>query len=512
MDPRLSAQDILRCKLCDTPIPLMYCAFCQVSLCKPCVGEHLSDLSTEHKVVPFKQRGFTPILTKCRDHKLKHCELHCENCHIPVCLLCISSDKHQGHRISNTLQNFAFKKETLQKDLTLLVEVISPKYENLASEIKMQKGIVEEKYNDLTLSVVKHGEDWHRHVDIAVSKRKSEIEENKTKHLSALSKHEVETNQMWSYVKKSITEIKTILNSDDISLVSEYKRESEALKKVPPNLKIMGPQFASGEIDDEKLLQLFGNFSPITIAFEDEEDLTLTTAEGTSLILDVTKEKPTSPQSLKPLICGLDSGEITDTINTGYQNLRSVSCLNDEEIWTCGTDNIISLFNFQSPLLKKVKTISGGEPWDITVTKNGELIYTDDDAGTVNVVKDKGAKELIKMRGWKPYNVCCTMNGDLLVIALSKDWKRTKIIRYSGTTEKQTVELDDSRKPLFKVGKFYRYILENRNKDICVADCGAGSVFVVNFAGKVRFRYSCHSSITKKEAFTPRGITTDSQK
>ncbi|XP_062603324.1 uncharacterized protein LOC134265103, partial [Saccostrea cucullata] len=161
-------------------------------------------------------------------------------------------------------------------------------------------------------------------------------------------------------------------------------------------------------------------------------------------------------------------------------------------------------------LLKKVKTISGGEPWDIAVTKNGELVYTDDDAGTVNLVKDKEAKELIKLKRWKPYNVYCTMNGDLLVIILSNDWKRTKIIRYFGTTEKQTIELDDSRKHLFKPGKFYRYITENRNRDICVADCGAGSVVVVNHAGKFRFRYSGHSPSTKKEAFAPRGITTDS--
>ncbi|XP_062596041.1 E3 ubiquitin-protein ligase TRIM36-like, partial [Saccostrea cucullata] len=189
MDPRLSAQDILRCTLCDTPIPLMYCVFCQVNLCKLCVGEHLSDLSTEHKVVPFNRRGFIPKLPICRDHEMKHCELYCENCDIPVCLLCVSSDKHQGHKISNTLENFSSRKELLKKDLKLLEEVISPKYEKLVSELEIQEGVIEENYNELTLAVVKHGEDWRRHVDIAVNNRKSEIEENKTKHIFALNKH-----------------------------------------------------------------------------------------------------------------------------------------------------------------------------------------------------------------------------------------------------------------------------------------------------------------------------------
>ena len=81
-------------------------------------------------------------------------------------------------------------------------------------------------------------------------------------------------------------------------------------------------------------------------------------------------------------------------------------------------------------------------------------------------------------------------------------------MHFSGIEEKQCIQWDDEGQPLFSSAC---YICENRNLDVCVADHIAGAVIITSAAGKLRFRYS-GPSFSIDRAFTPRDITTDSQK
>lgn len=110
MGTGFSAQDIIRCQLCATPAPKLYCDLCHVYLCAVCAGKHLLDESKKHKIVSIKNRGSNPTCPKCLTHTSKLCKLRCEKCEIPICDLCVSSKTHRTHDVVELFAFFKSKK------------------------------------------------------------------------------------------------------------------------------------------------------------------------------------------------------------------------------------------------------------------------------------------------------------------------------------------------------------------------------------------------------------------
>ncbi|XP_056007752.1 E3 ubiquitin-protein ligase TRIM71-like [Ostrea edulis] len=495
MHPRRSAQEVLLCDLCEA-VPLQsHCELCNINLCKACVGEHLSDTSKDHKVVPFLRRKATPNYPKCPKHADKHCELHCEECNIPVCSTCISSGKHKGHDMSDILKKLSANTESLQKDLKELETRIYPQYEIMVSNVETEKAELERNYGKLTTDADEQGEILHREITAIVNQRKSAITEMKTKHLDALKKNTDEITQKMAELKQIMSDLKSMLKSNDISLTSTYKSRNSEFRTLPPKVRVTLPSFSPQKINKDQLNEMFGSLSPLSINTEHGD--TMKSAEAVS-----------SPP-VKPL---LDEPRVTATIDTGYNRLFSVSCLSEDQVWTHGENNTMKLLNLQSKLLTSIQTKSGRLPHDIAVTRDGDLVYTDEYKHTINLIKNKQIQTVITLQGWIPLRVCCTAGNDLLVTMISDDLKQSKVVRYSGSTEKQSIQFDDQGRPLYSSGGLYnyKYLSENKNLDICVADRSASAVVVVNQSGKLRFRYTGHPSNTK-QSFTPVGITTDSQ-
>ena len=242
---------------------------------------------------------------------------------------------------------------------------------------------------------------------------------------------------------------------------------------MPAQIDVTLPTFTPQAINRDFLYQQFGFLSELVIAF--------------------------------PL---LEKPEVLTDIKTEHKSLRSVSCLSDREMWTCREDKYMRLYNLQGKLLDSIETESGKTPKDIAVTKDGGLVYADYDDGSIYLVSDKIKRPLIKLEGWRPLCLCSSSSGDLLITMSSNDKEQTKITRYSGSIVKQSIQSDDRIQPLYSSDGM-KYISENRNLDICLADSSACAVVVVSEAGKLRFRYTGSYS-TPSKSINLRGITTDS--
>ncbi|XP_065926359.1 E3 ubiquitin-protein ligase TRIM71-like isoform X1 [Magallana gigas] len=493
MDPWNSAQDVVRCTLCQDSVAPMYCEVCHIHLCKDCVEKHFFDSSKVHNVVPLKQYLTTLNYPKCRKHPTKQCELHCEQCDIPICAQCISSKKHIGHTQVDILKTFESKTEKLQKDLQELEKFLYPKYKEIASNIPVQKADLSKNSRKLTTAIDKQGEVWHREIDTIITNLKSKVEEMESKHLPILNEQENEITHTISEITQTIAELKKLLNSKDVCLVSEYKSKNAEFRRLPPKLTVSLPNFRPQEIHTDQLIKQFSSLSALSFTTE-EQDYSM---------------PPQGAESSPPDQSLMDEPRVITAIDTGYKYPYGVTCLNDTEVWTFGGDNMMKLFNLQGELVESIQTKSGNTPQGIAVTRSGDLVYTDYGERTVNIVKNTQIQTVIRLQGWRPRGVCSTSSGDFLVAMDRVDDKQSKVVCYSGSTEKQSIQYDDKGQPLYSSGDT-KYISENRNLDICVSDYKARAVVVVNQAGKLRF--TCTGPLsTTKGSFDPRGITTDSQ-
>nr|XP_022287130.1 uncharacterized protein LOC111099914 [Crassostrea virginica] len=492
IDPQYSAQDVARCDLCKIATVQTYCDFCHINLCKTCIGEHISDEYDKHKIVPFHQRRSTLIYPKCETHPNKAYEFQCRDCNVFLCSHCLASEQHnKEHTLSNLEEVFNKKKDHIKRDKEEINTQIWPAYEDIKTELENQIENLDADYKKLTTKMANHREELHKEIDNAMNLWEKEIDENKTKHHAILKKQLEEIKQMQYLMQERLHTLNEMEDSNEVSPTIHYSSKNQEFSKLPPKVHVSMPKFISNPKEKEELCRLIGKLTPLSTTLEERV---------------FTAKKPNT--SVREL---LDEPEVLNTIKTGYENLRSVACLNEEEIWTSGTTVDIKCYNTQGVLHKTIKTKSGIGPNGIAVYSDGALMYSDGRTRTVYEVKNDQTEEIIRLQGWIPTNLCVTSSGDLLVTMLSDDNTQFKVVRYSGSTVKQTIQFDDDGQPLYSGNNKIKNITENKNLDICVADSEADAVVVVNQAGKLRFRYTGPPSSTKKKPFGPWGITTDSQ-
>ena len=233
---------------------------CHTYLCKVCVGEHILNESTEHKVVSIKQYLLIcQKYPKCSRHSTNTCQLYCEDCIIPACVECFPSIEHQGHKFANLLKYVEAQKQVSQKDLQELESILT-KHNEFASVIRNQKSNLDNTFEELKTSIDEHGEKLHKQVSDVVEKFKSDIIKTHENKSEALKNAEEKNDQAISCIEKCIFNPKEFQASADLGLAFEYKSRNVEFMNKPLKHNATLPKFVPNVIEKEKLSEQFGSF------------------------------------------------------------------------------------------------------------------------------------------------------------------------------------------------------------------------------------------------------------
>lgn len=107
-----------------------------------------------------------------------------------------------------------------------------------------------------------------REIDNAIKKLKTDVDETESKALVVLDKKEDEIKCSLFEIKQIITNVKKVLNSNDVSLVTSYKSSIAQLRRLPPKLTVSLPSLMPQKINKQQIYQQFGSLSAVSITPE----------------------------------------------------------------------------------------------------------------------------------------------------------------------------------------------------------------------------------------------------
>ena len=471
-------QDIILCQLCSNPVE-HHCNICHVELCFLCVSKHLTDKSKRHEVVEFINRKEGPVLPECKYHDKTHCEMYCNDCHEPTCVLCVTTT-HKKHDITDIKSIVENLKRRIAADVEELENTIFPKYkkigiDNSSTEFDKVMNAIQDQEDNICKAVKEIG----TRLKAEVAKQKKEFEQKIKKVCFSITKEEKQ-------LKTIIENNKGILESKDAKKILTYQTKNESFRRGPKQVQISYPTFLSGNVNQNQLRKMFGSLQ-----------------RSNKLLLD--GKRGTQKLMSNPVF--------VSTIQTPYAKQAKLWRVLYEgvgKIWISGNDSKIYQIDQMGSILKTINPTS--KVCSLSLSDGKQLIFSAFWPDTKVYKYDGDAlRTLIDLRQWCPCGLCHSANGDLLVSMRSVDKTQSRVVRYSGTTETMAIQNDSQKTPLFSVDTQYLLLLtENGNGDICVSDYAAEAVVVVNVSGELQFEYRGPPSLNPCfKAFKPARITAD---
>lgn len=438
-------------------------------------------------------------LPSCPEHPSYRYDQYCQQCEVPACPGCVTSGLHRGHDVQNISNVFDLMREIVQKDTQELDMFISPFYDTVMSDIETTHKIVVAKHQERKKMIVEVGKNLHKIVDNITQRYLKDENEMEADDLKQIQSLEMRFLRLRNQVRMTVDENHQILTNNDftkfIGQLLNYTSKNQHFRDVPERFEMVVADFNPSIPEEGELCEIIGSLGITKTKSIDRYRLPILRK-----ITDKSHKTASSSHSY----------HLLGKIRTGFTRTARVSCSQDgDQLYVCGDSKVIKHFSKEKfELIEEVQTLTGNEPFDITVTKDGVLVYTDWEDGSINIVKGGKVEGLVKLTEWKPQAICCTYTKELLVAIKMADHTQSKIVRYHDCKVTQEIQYNDSRTPLYANPAF---VEENKNCDIIVSDWTNQVVVVVTRLGKFRFSYTGNLQTSKNKKFNPFGLATDSQ-
>lgn len=109
----------------------------------------------------------------------------------------------------------------------------------------------------------------HREIDNVIKELKNEVDKIESKYFAVLDTKEGEIKDNIFEITQIIADVKKLINSNDVSLVSSYTSKFAKFRRFPPTLKVALPSLSPQKINKQQIYQQFGSLSTVGITQQD---------------------------------------------------------------------------------------------------------------------------------------------------------------------------------------------------------------------------------------------------
>ncbi|XP_061195570.1 E3 ubiquitin-protein ligase TRIM71-like [Saccostrea echinata] len=498
---RSQAQDIIRCQYCEDEPAVFLCVPCGDELCPRCKVFHLkSKVPSGHNIIRLSERLHPTNQVKiCEVHSSKAYEACCEDCQIPVCIMCIQ-EVHGKHAIGKLQDLYEKQKAETEDELSKMKTQYKSEIIERIKDFKNGEREIKASHKNIREKMKKQAQEFIDHISVILKEALDESSKDEIEKLMEISQYTAEAERFEQNLDQLIEKFESLTESSHpADLILYRKQYPDTLKRLqfPEKINFTMPSFTIGQINKSQNKHQFGKFTSGHISHLKlgDDSLQAKHTSGSASVKSSTKKVPGRPV------------KISET-KTQKRALYHVSCGNDRSAYISGEGAGILLIDKSGTQLDNIST--DGEPYGLAVMQDRSLIYSD--YGNYVIYRQSFNKEKTKLLYTVsgPSGLCCTRSGDILVCMSMGLFNAAKVVKYSSSGSKiQEFKTDQNGRRLFSDPRF---VCENVNDDICVSELSRNKkVVVLNKSGNLRFTYDGNVlAMTLKDRFSPFGVATDS--